>query len=214
MTFSAGEDQLWRFRPPFGEIRCMSMERATAMEGAGASAPGRDKVRFRDRIGLPGWTVLLLIPVFFLAGVFFVTDVVSRPIQVRGPSMYPTLHDGDRVFLLRYRFGGHPKRNDIVSFKDVTGQPDVLIKRAVAVGGDRVTFQNGRVMVNDRYVHKSSVTRVKRPFTILIPRDTIFVMGDNEAISLDSRYFGPVPVRNIEGRAYLIWWPPGHARRL
>jgi signal peptidase I len=39
-------------------------------------------------------------------------------------------------------------------------------------------------------------------------------MGDNEAISLDSRYFGPVPVRNIEGRAYLIWWPPGHARRL
>ena len=125
------------------------------MEGAGASAPGRDKVRFRDRIGLPGWTVLLLIPVIFLSAFFFMTEVVARPIQVKGPSMYPTLHDGDRLFILRYRFGGHPIRNDIVTFKDPTGQPDSLIKRAVAVGGDRVTFENGRIIVNNKYVHKS-----------------------------------------------------------
>lgn len=115
---------------------------------------------------------------------------------------------------MKYRFGSKPKRGDIVRLKDPTGDPESIIKRVVAVGSDRVTFENDRIVVNGTQIHPNTVTRVQRPSTVIIPKNTLFVMGDNENNSVDSRMFGPVPVSYVKGRAALILWPLNRIRRL
>lgn len=163
---------------------------------------------------MPGWGVLLLIPLVVLLGLYLAMVFIGRPYVVRGASMYPTLHEGDRVFVMKFRFSDTPDRGDVVVLKDVAGQTELLIKRVVAIGGDRLTVESGRLVVNDKYIHKSSNTRVSQPFTELVPDNAVFVMGDNEARSYDSRMFGPVSLDKVMGRAAFIFWPPGDASRL
>lgn len=170
--------------------------------------------RFRDKIGLPGWAVLLLVPLVILLSLYLVTLFIGRPYVVRGTSMYPTLDEGDRVFVTKYNFGATPSRGDVVVLKNVVEQPELLIKRVVAIGGDRLNVENGRIVVNDRYVHTSVNTRVARPYTELVPDNSIFVMGDNESHSYDSRMFGTVSFDKVVGRAVFIFWPLGRASKL
>jgi signal peptidase I len=158
--------------------------------------------------------VLLLIPVIILIALYVTTLFIGRPYIVRGASMYPTLHEGDRVFVMNYKFGSTPNRGDVVVLKNIVQQPELLIKRVVAIGGDRLTVENGRLVVNDKYVHKSVNTSVSHPFTELIPDNTVFVMGDNESRSYDSRVFGPVMLNKVVGRAIFIFWPPGDLTKL
>lgn len=171
--------------------------------------PPPKKELLRDKLGLPGWGFLLLIPVIILLSLYVLLVFVGRPHVVKGNSMFPTLKDGDRILVVKYRFGTTPNRGDIVTFRDVRGDPEFLIKRVIAIGGDRLTFTDQRIIVNDKYTYFSSSTRVKSKFTTNLPDNTVFVIGDNESQSYDSRFFGPVPLENITGHAILIFWPPG-----
>ena len=166
------------------------------------------------KLGLGGWSALLLIPFLLLLGVFTLLVVVGRPYVVNGSSMYPTLHDGDRVFVVPYRGNTSPDRGDVVVLKNVGGTGDLLIKRAVALAGDRVALGGGRVVVNDLYVHESSNGPARGQPASLVPDDTIFVMGDNEGHSYDSRTFGPVPMSSVMGKAMFVFWPPGDFKKL
>jgi signal peptidase I len=86
-----------------------------------------------------------------------------------------------------------------------------LIKRVVGVEGDKIAVRNGTLYVNgepqkERYVNKRFPDRsTSAPVTV--PEDHVFAMGDNRANSRDSRFFGPVPMENIEGEAFLRFWP-------
>jgi signal peptidase I len=168
----------------------------------------------RSRIGLAGWSVLLLIPFIILLGLFMMLVLVGRPYVVNGSSMVPTLHDGDRVFVVPYRGNTTPNRGDVVVLKDVGGTSELLIKRVVALAGDKITVQKGRILVNDKYSHKSTNSYMSGDYSQLVPSDTLFVMGDNEGHSFDSRTFGPVPSTKVIGKAMLIFWPPGDLKKL
>ncbi len=163
----------------------------------------------RDKIGLPGWGFLLFIPLVVLLSLYVLLVVVGRPHVVKGNSMFPTLKDGNRILVVKYRFGNTPNRGDIVTFRDVKGDPEFLVKRVIAIGGDKLTFTDRRIIVNDKYTYFSSSTRVKSNFTTLLPDNAVFVLGDNESQSYDSRFFGPVPLENITGHAVFVFWPPG-----
>ena len=86
-----------------------------------------------------------------------------------------------------------------------------LIKRVVGVPGDEIAVRGGRLFVNgepqtEPYVNKKFPDRSTFARTT-VPEGHYFMMGDNRANSRDSRFFGPVPKKNIEGEAFLRFWP-------
>ncbi|HSO24858.1 MAG TPA: signal peptidase I [Chondromyces sp.] len=117
-----------------------------------------------------------------------------------------------------------PERGDVVVFKYPEDPRRDFIKRCVAVGGDTVEirrkqlFVNGRAQEEPHAVHKdprvyddsSAVpvsARIRDNFgPMTVPEGSIFCLGDNRDNSLDSRFWGPVPLSYVKGRAVLIYW--------
>jgi signal peptidase I len=169
---------------------------------------------FLDVIGFRGWRIWLLIPFFILLMLFLIIVFVGKPYVVRGSSMEPTLREGNRVFVIKYQFGTTPDRGDVVVLKNVRGADEMLIKRVVAIAGDQVTASDDTLVVNDKYRHRNTNSYVSTEYSLIVPEGFVFVMGDNEARSYDSRSFGPVPVRDVVGRAFAVFWPPGDLKKL
>ena len=153
---------------------------------------------------LVGGVVLLL-----LIGTF-----VAEPVAGPTGSMSPTLRAGDHVVVdkLAYRFG-EPRRRDLVVFRSASGE--LLLKRVVGVGGDRVGVEDGVLHVNGRAVREPFVNRrlVDSVYfgPVRVPHGAVFVMGDRRSNSVDSRTFGPVPRSRVVGRVDVRVWPPGRA---
>lgn len=180
--------------------------------------------------------ILVIAPVIAL----LLTAFVFQSYQVDGPSMQTTLFNNDRLIVWKLprtwaRLTGHayvPKRGDIVIFSDSIlasyGQdPDKqLIKRVVGLPGDRLVVKNGVVTIyNKQHPHgfdpdktlpygaDNHIPDTAGNIDITIPAGDIYVMGDNRPDSLDSRTFGPVPVKNIVGQLVLRVWPAEQAKR-
>ena len=161
--------------------------------------------------GVLEFLVILLVSFVLVFG--FVRPFVVEAFWIPSASMVPTLKYGDRVLVNKfiYRFT-EPQRGDIIVFKSVEGDGQDLIKRVVGVPGDEIAVRGGTLFVNgepqkEPYVNKKFPDRsFYAPTTV--PKDHVFAMGDNRANSQDSRVFGPVPEQNIEGEAFLRFWPP------
>ncbi len=135
---------------------------------------------------------------------------------VRGHSMEPTLAGNEWLFVnkIEYVFG-HPHRGEVVILSDPAaeeGHSRFLVKRVVAVPGDRVEIQNRRLYINGAQADEAYTdTEIQNGDfgPLVIPRDRYFVMGDNRHwnASEDSRVFGPVSSDRIKGRAQWIVWP-------
>ena len=181
---------------------CLKMTEGDSRQ---AREPGRAPLR--ARIGLPGSAVLLLVPLILGLLVYLVVAVIGSPCRINGDSMYPTLNHGDRALIMKYYFGRTPERGDVVSLEDVTGESlENIMKRVVAVGGDSITYQGGFLIVNSEQAYENLIN-VFHAYTETVPENTVFVLGDNESVSYDSRHFGLVPVDKVEGRAVLVFWP-------
>lgn len=132
--------------------------------------------------------------------------------EVYGQSMYPTLHDRDRLFTNRIVYTvGTPDRGDIVIL-NAPDRPDTYyVKRAIALGGDRLRIENGKVFVNDIEQIESYINGnfTDGEINTVVPPGTVFVMGDNRGNSHDSRSSDVsfVPVDDIEGKAIFRIWP-------
>jgi signal peptidase I len=129
-------------------------------------------------------------------------------------SMVPTIEVGDRFVVDRlvylYR---QPQAGDIVLFDDPDRVLPALVKRVIAVGGHTVDLKDGSVVIDGvpalepyTYGKPSLPGPVRMPVTV--PAGYVWVMGDNSTNSADSRWFGPVPVSSIHGRAVFTYWPP------
>jgi signal peptidase I len=160
--------------------------------------------------GVLEFLIILLVSFVLVFG--FVRPFVIEAFWIPSASMVPTLKYGDRVLVNKfiYRFT-EPERGDVIVFKSVEGDDEDLIKRVVGVPGDEIAVRDGKLFVNgepqkEPYVNKKYPDRsFYAPTTV--PKDHVFAMGDNRANSQDSRIFGPVPEENIEGEAFLRFWP-------
>ena len=150
--------------------------------------------------------------VALIALVFFVgTRTVVQGREVRGPSMQPTYHSGQRLFVTRYFFSD-PKRGDVVVFHPPAAGRDDYIKRVIGVPGDHVVVKDGRVFVNGQQVEERYLTGMQtncfgQYCDVTLDPDEYFVMGDNRPNSSDSRVWGPVKGGQIVGKAWLLYYP-------
>jgi signal peptidase I len=168
--------------------------------------------RTPKRVG--GFLEFLVILAVAFALVFgFVRPFVLEAFRIPSESMVPTLLVGDRVFVNKfiYRFA-EPERGDVVVFESVNGGEEDLIKRIVAVAGDEIEVRNGTLLVNgeeqeEPYLNENPSFNDSYEQTE-VPEGYVFVMGDNRGNSADSRVFGLLPVENIEGEAFVRFWPP------
>lgn len=158
-------------------------------------------------------------------------------------SMEPTLEVGDhilvdkRAYELRWPFTrsavmttGLPRRGDVIVFEHpATGV--LMVKRLVALPGDRVSVRDGFVRINGRSlpvrflgetengilieethsaqkarIKRSSIRPPERPLEFTVPEDRFFALGDNRDNSLDSRSWGLIPRDRLKGKARGVLW--------
>jgi signal peptidase I len=137
---------------------------------------------------------------------------VAEPFKIPSDSMDPTLRPGDQALVEKIAGRASPHRGELVAFHR-PGPDEILLKRVVAVGGDSVGLEDGRLVVNGRTVREPYANTKSQDSVyfgpVRVPAGTVFVMGDNRGISEDSRDFGAVPTRDVIGRAIARLWPPG-----
>jgi len=130
---------------------------------------------------------------------------------VNGDSMNPTLFTGERVCISRLTIArGGPERGDIVVFQYPLDPSRAFVKRVVGLPGDSMEIRGGRVLVNGSFLSESySVIRDQSSLPAMrVPEGQVFVLGDNRPVSEDSRFFGFVPLQNLRGEVFLVYWPP------
>ena len=160
--------------------------------------------------------MLLVVMLLFL--------VVFRVILVTGDSMFATLWDGDYLLLVSELFCGDPEPGDIVviskqSFDE--GKP--IVKRVIATEGQTVDidFESGTVYVDGKalrepYIHNETTNEEGTEFPLTVAENCIFVLGDNRAVSLDSRSprIGQIDRREVLGKAVFLLIPGTHHGQL
>ena len=150
--------------------------------------------------------------------------VVFRVILVTGDSMFTTLWDGDYLLLVSELFCGDPEPGDIVVISKQSfdnGSP--IVKRVIATQGQTVDidFESGTVYVDGQalwepYIHNETTNEEGTVFPLTVAENCIFVLGDNRAVSLDSRspQIGQIDRREVLGKAICLMIPGTHHGQL
>jgi signal peptidase I len=160
--------------------------------------------------------------VLIIGGAFLVAFVVKtfliQAFFIPSGSMLPTLHEDDRVLVNKLSYDLHDvNRGDLVVFErpegETAGQIKDLIKRVVALPGERIEQRDGDVYIDGQlleepYLDDGTETTNLEPQTV--PEDHVFVMGDNRDDSMDSRVFSAIDEDLIVGRAFVRVWPLNH----
>ncbi len=135
-----------------------------------------------------------------------------QPVRVEGTSMLPRLEDSDRLFINKFAYHFQAiNRGDVVVFHYPRDPEKSYIKRVIALPGDRLRVDQGRVFVNGKPIREAYVPPEYRDnrsvAEITLPPGEYYMMGDHRSISSDSRDFGPVERSLIYGKAVFIYWP-------
>ena len=166
------------------------------------------------------WIKALLIA-FAVAA--FIRFFLFTPIVVDGESMLPTLEDGARMIVNKFKYTiGEPERFDII----VCHAPEQkdYIKRVIGLPGDYLEYKNDQLYINGEQYDEPYLDDLKEEltegsltfdFTLqeldptinVIPEDYVLVLGDNRRYSKDSRHIGLVHVDDIVGSSNFIFWP-------
>ena len=148
--------------------------------------------------------------VLLTVAIFLVVNAATGRFRIEGQSMEPNLHDGEYVLIdkVSYRLRS-PERGDVIVFERPGNDRD-YIKRIIGLPGDTVQVSGGKVFVNGAVLDEpylNQVTHSDMPAR-QVEIGRYFVMGDNRNNSSDSRAFGNILLKDIIGRAWLVYWPP------
>ena len=150
--------------------------------------------------------------------------------------MEDTLLVGDYLFAAKFTYGTKipftgkrilkfrkPRQGDIIIFKSPSEPDKDLIKRCIAVGGQRIDIRNKQVYIEgelfelpahgkfvDPRIYPPEASRRDNIESIVVPEGMLFMMGDNRDDSHDSRFWGFLPEENIKGKALFLYWSWNH----
>jgi signal peptidase I len=202
-----------------------------AAPAEGQEGAERVELRFpvaaRRHSPLAALAELIVVIVIALGLTWLVQQYVVKSYRIPTGSMRPTVEEGDRVLAARFlTWFGNPGRGDVIVFHppgvgDVP-QPNAktqarvtFIKRVVGLPGETVQAVNGRVLIcaAPRVACRPLSEPYARSYTddfgpVTVPRNALFVLGDNRVSSEDSRVWGTLPIGNVIGMAFVRYWPP------
>ncbi len=170
----------------------------------GTGKPARKRISpFRLAVSAAAFLVLGVVWALFMRGTFRATEVGSG-------SMEPTIQVGDRLIVVNSS-SDDLERGEIVTLESPDDEGSDLVKRIVAIPGDRISWRNGVFHVNgepspppglDPYLDSDNAD-----FFYRLPEDHYFVLGDNREKSYDSEEFGPVARELINGNVVFRYSP-------
>ena len=159
------------------------------------------------------WIEMLSVALVIVVLVF---SFVCRVVSINGPSMTPTLLDGDRVVVTNFMYT--PEVGDVIVVAG-PGQSEPYIKRIIALEGQTVDFdlEKKQLLVDGQLIEEPYINEQMQDFywysstrfPYTVPEDHVFFMGDNRNHSVDSRFeqVGSVDSRHIIGQAVFRLFP-------
>ena len=161
----------------------------------------------------------------------FIRAFIVQAFKIPSGSMKDTLQIGDHILANKFIYGvklpyfnitiipyKKPQRGDIVIFKFPQDPKKDFIKRTIGVQGDIIEIRNKEVYVNkkrlehdyaiytDFHIIPESMQPRDNLGPITVPENSLFVMGDNRDHSYDSRFWGFVDLKDVKGKAFIIYW--------
>jgi signal peptidase I len=169
--------------------------------------------------------------IFAILIALVITTFVVKTYKIPSGSMKPTLLVGDQIMVNKFIYGvkipyfrkiiipiTDPQRGDIVVFIFPVDRSKDFIKRVIGLGGDTIEIKNKKIFINgkeytdsvgvytEESIYPASINPRDNFGPVTVPRGSIFVMGDNRDESLDSRFWGFVDLKDVEGKAFIIYW--------
>jgi signal peptidase I len=184
----------------------------------------------RDKI----WEYTKAIGMAIVLSLIIRTSIVQA-YRIPSGSMIPTLLVGDHLLANKFIYGikipfldkkfltiEKPQKGDIIIFPSPEDPGKDLIKRVVAVEGDLIEERDKQIFVNGKLSNESYVQHTDNFLSDrrdnfgprLVPKGKVFVMGDNRDESYDSRYWGYVDIKNVKGKALIVYWSWDRERKL
>lgn len=162
---------------------------------------------------------------------FFIRTFVIQAYKIPSGSMKPTLQIGDHILVSKFNYGvklpfirstlipiGAPQRGDIVVFIYPEDRSKDFIKRLIGLPGDTIEIREKKIFLNglpwsdaygvhvDNLILPGSVQPRDNFGPAKVPEGSIFVLGDNRDESYDSRFWGFVDMKDVLGKAQIIYW--------
>jgi signal peptidase I len=174
----------------------------------------RFNTTFLKTIGIY-FTVLILSVVIALS----IRTFLVQAFKIPSGSMLETIQIGDHLLVNKciYNFKS-PERGDIIVFAYVKDPSIDYLSRIIAVAGDSIEIKDKSVFINndlvdepyiihgDSRIFSSDLSPRDNFGPVTVPENSCFVMGDNRDNSNDSRFWGFVDLKNIRGKAFIIYW--------
>jgi len=158
--------------------------------------------------------ICIFIIVLVLLTALLLKNYVFEVVITHGPSMEPTIIQGDHILINRLAYRSNkPQRDDIIAFR--VGWR-IFLKRIIGLPGDIIELKDNSLYCNGKLIKKCQhlhFSNLKKRSLKVWDRH-LFVLGDNEEHSMDSRDFGTILYDDIIGKAIFIYLPFNRIKRL
>jgi signal peptidase I len=161
----------------------------------------------------------------------FIRAFIIQAFKIPSSSMEPTLQVGDHILVSKFIYGiripytdiklfqyNKPRRGDVIVFIYPKDHSKDFIKRVIGTEGDKVEVVRNKIYINDKltedpwghYMEKNDLRKFFQPMERygpeIVPKDSLFVLGDNRDNSQDSRFWGFVNLNAVKGKALIIYY--------
>ncbi len=160
----------------------------------------------------------------------FIRAFIVQAFKIPSSSMEPTLQVGDHILVSKFIYGvripfidkkifkfNNPKRGDIIVFIYPRDRSKDFIKRVIGLEGEKVEIIRNKIYINDQIINdpwghfekgnwSTYLSSIEHYGPYIVPKDSLFVLGDNRDNSQDSRFWGFVNIDDVKGKAFIIYF--------